>query len=272
MTTMISGLSLRKCTDNFWIGATTKKTLDQALAKVNQAHMGTLTKKKNKEHSVICCTTYTPLSSQIKQIIQKHWNVLNTDPICSTLFKDPPLFTHSRSRNIRDILVHADTVDHSKRPKDRLDDAVGFFPCRNCASCTISGSKKTGKFRSSITGKEYNINKFITCSSSCVVYLLSRPCGLQYIGKTNRQLRVRINEHRSSISRNDAKSPIARHFSTASHTMSQLEFMGIDRVVPSRRNRDVETRLLQCEAKWIFYMQSLSPKGLNEDLVLICFL
>lgn len=249
-----------------------RKTLDQALTKVNQTHMGTLTSKKKKEHSLICCTTYTPLSNQITQIIKKHWNVLNTDPVCSSLFKELPLFTHSRSRNIRDILVHADTFDHSKAPKDRLDAAVGFFPCRNCTSCTTTGSKKTSKFMCHVSGKEYNINKFITCSSSSVIYLLSCPCGLQYIGKTNRQLRVRINEHRSAISRNDPKSPIARHFSTAPHTTAQLQFIGIDRVTPSRRNRAVESKLLQCEAKWIFYMQTLSPKGLNEDLDLTCFL
>lgn len=97
-------------------------TLDLAMVKVYLASTETRVIKK-KKHSVICCNTYTPLSHQINQIIKKHWNVLNTELICSALFRDPPLFTHSRARHIRDILVHPYTFDHCKRPTERLDDA-----------------------------------------------------------------------------------------------------------------------------------------------------
>ena len=79
-----------------------KDTLDRALYKLNSAPSDTQNnKKKKKDHYVIC---YTPLSNLIENIIRKHWDVLNTDQACSTLFRDPPLFAHSRARNIRDIL------------------------------------------------------------------------------------------------------------------------------------------------------------------------
>ena len=250
-----------------------KDILDGALYKLNSAPSDTQNnKKKKKDHSVICCTTYTPLSNQIENIIRTHWDVLNTDQACSTLFRDPPLFAHSRARNIRDILVHAHTFDRSKTPRERLDDAKGFFPCRNCTSCTTTGMKRTSKLKCSKSGKKYTINKFITCSSVNVIYLLTCPCGLQYIGKNNRQLRIRINEHRSAIHRKDIRSPVARHFSMAEHKISDLEVVAIERISPSRRNREVESKLLQCEARWTFYMGTLSPGGLNEDFDLTCFL
>ncbi|XP_041938453.1 uncharacterized protein LOC121699946 [Alosa sapidissima] len=257
-----------------------KDTLDRAFHKVNLAQNDTqANKRRKKDHSVICCTIYTPRTNQIEKIIKKHWDILNTDQACATLFRDPPLFAHSRARNIRDIVVHADTFDRSKTPWERLDNAKGFFPCRNCTSCTTTGMKKINKFKCSKSGKEYTINKFITCSPVNVIYLLTCPCGLQYIGKTNRQLRIRINEHRSAIHRQDNRSSVARHFSMAEHKMSDLEVVGIEHLSPSRRSlspshrsRDMESKLRQCEASWIFYMGTLSPGGLNEDFDLTCFL
>lgn len=106
-----------------------KETLDRALQKVNSVHGRTQeTMRKNKDHSVICCTTYTPLSHRIKEIIRKHWDVFNTNPVSSTLFRDPPLFTHSRARNIRDTLVCADTFDFSWVSWEGLDNSKGFSP------------------------------------------------------------------------------------------------------------------------------------------------
>ncbi|KAJ8356539.1 hypothetical protein SKAU_G00193330 [Synaphobranchus kaupii] len=177
------------------------------------------------------------------------------------------LIFYKRGRNICDRLVHADAhVDL----RGRLDGTEGFFPCRHCTSC--HNHKKANSFVSQMTKKEYKIKRFITCRSTNVVYLLTCPCGLQYVGKTNRQLRVRINEHRSSIRRGDPKSPVARHFQEAEHPVTTLRFCGIDKINPSRRHTDIEFKLLQCESRWIFMLKTEHPAGLNETLNLTCFL
>ncbi len=122
------------------------------------------------------------------------------------------------------------------------------------------------------TQKTFKIIETITCSSSFVIYLISCPCGLQCISKTNCQLKTRINEHRSSIRRMDIHSPVARHFADVDHKLSDMRFLGIQRLTSSRRGGDSNKTLLQCESKWIHHMDCIYPKGLNEELQLSCFL
>ena len=95
------------------------------------------------------------------------------------------------------------------------------------------------------------------------------PCG---IGKTNRELRVRITEHKSNIRTKDIKSPIARHFNSIGHDICTLKFQGIELVNLLRRGGDRDKLLLKREAFWIHKLNTVYPKGLNEELVLNCFL
>ncbi len=104
------------------------------------------------------------------------------------------------------------------------------------------------------------------------MYLLKCPCGLCYVGKTKRELRIRISEHKSSIRNSDEKSSVARHFNSAGHDVCSLRFQGIEEVKPLKRGGDREKALLQREAFWIHTLQTEYPKGMNEELLLGCFL
>ncbi len=48
------------------------------------------------------------------------------------------------------------------------------------------------------------------------------PCGLAYVGKTQRALKSRIAEHRSNIRTQDQRSPVAMHFREANHPVGSL--------------------------------------------------
>ncbi len=122
------------------------------------------------------------------------------------------------------------------------------------------------------TNKTYKVRGRITCLSTCVVYLLSCPCGLHYVGKTKRHLKTRIFEHKSAIRRKDEKSSVARHFNAVGHDANTLRFMGLEIVNRSPRGGDRENRLLQREAWYIFSLDTCIPKGMNEELSLSCFL
>lgn len=98
------------------------------------------------------------------------------------------------------------------------------------------------------------------------------PCGLAYIGKTNRKLKQRISEHKSTIRRNDQDYPVAVHFNDAHHDISTLWSIGIEQVkLPPRGGNHVRL-LQQREAYWINTLQTLAPKGLNDELSLHMFL
>ena len=244
-----------------------RKWLDSALTKLENENQVPKIKKK---HSCACITTYNPQSNDLRSIIEKHWHVLSADPECAKLFTEPPLFSHYRSQSIRDYMVKADCYTPPQQHSGRLDGVTGFYPCLHCVAC--KSSKKMNTFKSAVTNKEYTIRQFVNCSSSNVVYMIFCKCNLQYVGKTSRPVRTRIIEHMSAIRRKDIKSPVARHFMEAGHSTADLSFTVIEQVKKSRRGGDLDTKLLQTESRWIYYMQSVNPGGMNEDLSLQCYL
>ena len=175
---------------NFVERGYTQKWLDSARTKLNNQNQGLQTKKK---HSCACITTYNPLSSEIRSVIEKHWHVLSADPECAKLFTDRPLFSHYRSQSIRDYMVKADCYIPPRQHTGRLDGVTGFYPCLHCVACKYS--KEMNTFTSAVTNKQYTIRQFVNCSSSNVVYMISCKCDLQYVGKTSRPVRTRIIEH-----------------------------------------------------------------------------
>lgn len=103
-----------------------------------------------------------------------------------------PGFVYRRAPNLRDKFVKkiGYFLDHKR-----------FYTCGRCKMCrTIKdSSRKTTQFTSLATKKEYKIKNLITRQSMHVTYILTCPCGLQYVGRTTRQLNVRIREHLSNI-------------------------------------------------------------------------
>ncbi len=95
--------------------------------------------------------------------------------------------------------------------------------------------------------------------------MIKCPCGLAYIGKTQRALKTRIAENRS-IRTNDQKNPVAVHFNLKRHNLSTLRYIGVKHVKVPRRGGDVNKILLKREAYYIYTLNTLSPKGLNLEL------
>ncbi len=80
------------------------KWLKQAIEKVKSTSVKSQS-KTSQTPLYMCCTTFTVHSQAIKSIINKHWHVLRVDDIGDRIFKEPPLFSYYRGRNIRDHLV-----------------------------------------------------------------------------------------------------------------------------------------------------------------------
>ncbi len=56
-----------------------------------------------------------------------------------------------------------------------------------------------------------------------------------YIGETGRQLR--FGEHRRAVSANDAKQPVARHFNSGSHCISDMKIRALCPISGSNDSR-----------------------------------
>lgn len=138
-------------------------------------------------------TNFSKQHKVLERIIAKHWGILRGDRVLDSLlppklkimYRKAPTLRHKIARNITEP-----TFRESK----------GFYPCSKCRMCqTLSVPQKVGEFKSWMTGKEFHIREFITCTMSYVTYLLQCPCGLKYVGRTTRQLKVRITEHLNNI-------------------------------------------------------------------------
>lgn len=120
--------------------------------------------------------------------------------------------------------------------------------------------------------KTFCIKHFISCKTTGVIYLVTCPCGLEYMGKTTRELRCRVGEHLRDIRLKNDK-PLPRHM--WSHHPSdplQVHFMGIDLIPRTVRRGNWDKLILQRETQWIHRLDIVHPKGLNEQLNYTCFI
>ncbi len=197
----------------------------------------------------------------------KHWHIVESDPRLKKCFDKPPRLVYKKTPNRRNILFRSDL-----KPAPHFLNKIphGNYRCGNCQQCNIT--YKTLTFTHPHTAKSFKIRGTISCKTANVIYLLRCPCGLCYVGKTSRPLKNRISEHRCAIRHRDPKSPVAQHFANSRHSVSTLQHIGIEVVKCPRRGGDINILILQREAFWIFTLDTLSPRGLNEDFDIRPFL
>lgn len=225
--------------------------------------------KNNQGSSPICCMKYSPLASEFRRAIYKHWHIIDSDLALKRVFPEKPKIVFKRPANLRDNLVKSD-MRPQVTPFTFPAMPDGNYKCGNCAQCSYTHKCKL--FGHPHTGKNISIRGAITCNTTHVVYLIRCPCGLAYVGKTTRPLRTRISEHRSTIRTGDERSPVAAHFKRAGHAVSALRYIGVERVDQPLRGGDRGKKLLQRETFWIYFLNTLSPYGLNEDFDIKPFL
>lgn len=261
---------LRSC-NRFLVKGYDKRILDDCLPKVKDIDRRSLLKPRTvtpKMSWLVCVTTFSDISMDIWKAIKKHWYILESDPLVGHLFKEFPLFAQKRAPNLSDTLVKTDSVVETQKTFWTLL-PNGNFPCHRCVQC--HAMIKGDSFTHPHSGHKYPVNSKISCHTKFVVYLLKCPCGLCYVGKTKRELKTRISEHKSSIRNHDEKSLVARHFDAFGNEVCTLRFQGVEEDKPLKRGGNREKFLLQRKVFWIQTLQTEHPQGLNEELVLSCF-
>ncbi|XP_056425428.1 uncharacterized protein LOC130367072 [Hyla sarda] len=229
-------------------------------------------KKTNEQ--VRCILEYNSRSTQVAEILQRHWSILLTDSsLCDAL---PPLpsITYRRSRNIKDTLVHSHYTEGDKKGYlfGGKGPRSGNTPCGKCVACP--NMEKTTSFNDATGTRTYKIHHLITCTTKGVIYAATCPCNLTYIGMTTREFRRRIREHVLDIqaAKNETDivqlKSIPRHFREKHECNSSLlRFRGIDHVTIGPRQGNWPRILAQHETRWIFRLGTMAPQGLNEVLL-----
>ncbi|OCT59677.1 hypothetical protein XELAEV_18000535mg [Xenopus laevis] len=173
------------------------------------------------------------------------------------------IFTYNdNDEGVRSV-IHKHWVILSRDPiMGRL--TPGTFRCGTCEQCQFL--KISNKFGGDhLNFKMYH---YISCTTTCVVYLFTCHYGSIYVGKTKRPLKRRIYEHIRDIRNCNLMSSIAKHI-YCSHNghYSGCYFQEIDRLHGDIRGSDLDNKLLQLETTWIFRLNTYrSEIGLNGHL------
>ncbi len=207
--------------------------LDTAFSKASQIPRSeTLTNpvtNVTESNQIPLVLTFHPFNFKVRDIIRKNFHILKNDPETSSIFSNNPLVSFRYSKNIRETLVHSNLHQESSP-------LSGTFPC-GVAQC------KTCKFIDSSTvisapKSTYNIQHNFTCTSTHLIYCITcSRYSMLYIGETGRQLRTRFGEHRRAVSANDANQPVARHFNSGSHCISDMKIRALCPISGSNDSR-----------------------------------
>ena len=147
---------------------------------------------------------------------------------------------------------------------------VPVIPVPDIPVVIIPGCKQvvhTQSFKSSVTQKTYIFHD-LNCKSKLLIYLMEcRICRIQYIGKSETEFNIRLNNHRKDVNRQNA--PRAdQHFKLPDHNFNQhARFTLIEQLDNMRIDKDLATlRLKKRKDFWIETLKTLHPYGLNAEL------
>ena len=200
-----------------------------------------------------CVTSFTPISNQIRGIIQKRWNILNS----VSLKLELPLFSFKRTQNCRDILVHTRPrkIQSTRSASTFLPTVTGHYPCTKCAACKLT---KSSKFIDLPDGTRWRQTTHTNCNTSMCIYLITCPCGLLYVGMTTRQVKIRILEHRSTIRCGRVTTKMTQHFADMKHPPDVFSWTVLE-------TQGTQKRLFEREQRWVFRLNT-SISGLNDAI------
>lgn len=223
---------------------------------------------KMKEPSVRFVTNYNPMLPNMNKLMKKHWPIMETNEKCRKALTKPPQITYKREKNLADILVRAKYRSGSNMKRNGKQ----LHHVSKCGKCSWCNKLLEGcKFSSIVTGKTYDVLHPMTCHSQWVVYLCEcRVHKLQYVGKSETPLNIRMNNNRSHLKKNIMKCELVRHFRESSNCdfEKDLRIMPIEQLrMHSDETRGVEVKkktLRERETFWQWKLHTLYPRGMNK--------
>ena len=207
----------------------------------------------------------------ISSILKHRWKCLvERDPKATQYMPKPPMVAYSRTESIKDIACRSKVPPTNYRQRRQV--TMGFQKCGKRVDCSVClHSTNSASHTCNFTGNTYNINSGISCLTPGVVYTVScskdtgacsRVKGPQYVGVTERPLKVRFSEHVGSATQPcqvDTTKPVGLHFRLQGHSHSDMVILPIEKV----RSKDrfiMEAR----ESYWIKQYKSVKVQTAEE--------
>ena len=142
----------------------------------------------------------------IKEIINRHWHILNIDSSFREIFNSSQLMIAFLKNTSLKQLIGTNTIRNNQKifTPTQTTTAGPCTPCYTSRSLCQQILKIT-TFTSTQTRETFTIFHQVTCNSNYVIYLLECiMCKIQYVGKSETSLNIRINNHRKDIKKPNA--------------------------------------------------------------------
>ena len=194
-------------------------TLKQAFDKVKCLNRVDLLRADNDlkeaEEVMALVTTYLPEFQELPKIVKRNWQLLERSSTTKKLSDCKLVVSYKRPQNLKDILVRAKLPpinDTDKSPNTNICKSKSGN-CRYCINLN-----KTGRIKSTATGREYMSKHNISCRSSNLIYCITcKICKKQYVGQTKNTLMQRFQCHWTDIKCPHPKTDIGKHFNLPNH-------------------------------------------------------
>ena len=247
-----------------------EKSLDTEFQRLSEIERDASLTPKSKEEDqkrIPFITTYNKTLLNLKQIIDKHWHLLQINSNLRTVFEQGPPIAYRRNKNLSDLIGSKKILDGKVVRENNSKKQLYCRPCltrrdKICCQQVL----KTSTFTSYRTGETFRIFHQLNCN--LLIYLLQcRICQLQYVGKSETSFNIRLNNRRKD-SKN--KNPIlaCKHFQNSNHNFQRdAKFTLIEQITKSFTTTE-QLRLLlkKRENFWILKLKTLYPDGLNQEL------
>ena len=209
-------------------------------------------------------TTYNPVGNPNQQLIKANWPMLGKSNTTLPLFKCRVIHGNRRAPNLRDILVHSKLKILSTTNRGVSGSTFRDCTTRTCRYCPRFN--KTGIITSLTTGRNSKCCKNFTCHSSNLIYCIKcTHCNMLYVGQTKRELKKRLVEHFSYITKPDLSQPLGIHFTQPNHPKLDAVEIYVLKYIKASPDSDLAKSLRDHhELKWIHRLRSALPHGLNS--------
>ena len=194
----------------------------------------------------------------------KHWHLQHINPNLAEIFQNPSILAFRQNKNLRNIIV-TKLIENGKVKRKFTNKMLG-----KCTPCLVNNRTLCCKqvanittFRSSQTNRIFQIYHNLNCKSKYAIYLLEcTKCKIQYVGKSETEFNIRLNNHREDLWIPDAILA-SRHFSDKDNSFNtHAIFILIEQIrhidIDKGKNKE---RLKQRQNFWILTLET--PKSLK---------
>ena len=233
-----------------------KNVIDKNFAKVDKMDRSELLTRKDKTNKattrVPLVITFSSHLPNIRSILRNKRHILEKSDNLKEIFKEDPIVAYRKGRSLKDQLVHNKTRSIMGGQKTgRQDCGKGCVICQRIyqGADKIQGPKGLCTYDRTIGCKSNNVIYGVWCQTCKYV------C---YVGETGGTLYARLANHLSTIRTGKfvAQYPVAVHFSSDTHSIDDVLFVGLERVW----SRDTVYRRVR-EARWIDFLGTSQQQG-----------